>query len=63
MAPPHNTATMPLKQQLLRSLAEDGRHMRLAVSNDSASDWLIRVGPLAKRLNEESRNDPSGDAA
>ena len=33
-----------------------------ARNNETAADWLIRVAPLAKRLNEESRNDPK-DAA
>lgn len=49
--------TEPLKQQLLRSLAKEGAKPRLIVSNDSAADWLLRVGPLAKRLNEESKHD------
>jgi hypothetical protein len=26
-------------------------------NKESASDWLLRVGPLAKRLNEESMGD------
>lgn len=49
-----------LRQQLIRSL---GAKPRLVVSNDSAADWLIRVGPLAKRLNEDARRDPPDDAA
>lgn len=57
--PPHNQ--MPLKQALLRSIAENNNHLRLAVSNDSAADWLIRVGPLAKRLNEESKHDEGAE--
>ncbi len=51
-----------LRQQFLRSLALNGAKPRLVVSNDSAADWLMRVGPLAKRLNEDSRHDPK-DAA
>lgn len=54
---------MTLRQQLLRSLAANGAKPRLIVSNDSAADWLIRVGPLAKRLNEDSKLDPKGDEA
>jgi hypothetical protein len=54
---------MALRQDLLRSLAKEGLKPRLIVSNDSAADWLIRIGPIAKRLNEESRHDGGGDAA
>ena len=46
-----------LRQQLVRSLAESGVKPRLVVSNDSAADWLIRIGPLAKQLNEDSKRD------
>jgi hypothetical protein len=54
----------PLRQQMLRSLAENGRPpLRIVASNESAADWLIRVGPLAKQLNEQSKNDGGPDAA
>ena len=50
-----------LRQRLIRSLVENGAKPRLVVSNESASDWLIRVWPLARELNEQSKHD--GDAA
>lgn len=25
---------------------------------ESYTDWLLRVGPIARRLNEEAANDP-----
>ena len=27
------------------------------VERESAADWLLRVGPIAKRLNEQSQED------
>lgn len=52
-----------LRQQLIRSLAKDGRPtLRIVASNESAADWCIRIGPLAKQLNAESKFDPK-DAA
>lgn len=49
---------MDLRQQFLRSLAASGAKPRLVVSNpESAADWLIRIGPLARQLNEQSQGD------
>lgn len=50
---------MTLRQDLLKSLAAEGCHLRV-VPKETASDWLIRVGPIVAQRNRESLNDPKG---
>lgn len=54
-----------LRQQLLRSLAQNGVKPRLVYSldalqaeQDRRNAWLLRAGKVAKRLNEEAKRDP-----
>lgn len=51
-----------LRQQFIRGIAQSGKPpLRLVVSNnEAASDWLLRVAPIARQLNADSMNDPKG---
>jgi hypothetical protein len=31
--------------------------------NESASEWLLRIAPVAKKLNEQSTRDGSGNGS